>query len=687
MNGRDDRDDGYPGGGHPDASEGGDGLASYELAGYDEYGRPVYQQASPDAAPSRQAPADGHYGASHDFQGGAYGTTPEGYAYAAPADGYGTPQGYEAYGAGQSYGTQPFQDAQAFQTPGRFQDAQAFPAPEGFDPFPDPQASYGTQTPYGSPDVYPDPAAQGYPTAPAQEYAPAPAQEYGYAPATAPAAVPDHDVPPPDGGPDPYADAGPDPYAPAWDAVHGDGTPAGEPGPQVPPPRADDPYAELGALDPENAKEGDPSAERRRHQAGQFAFVDDPDPDPEDVIDWLTFTENRTERREEAKRRARGRGIALGTVLALVVVGFLGYLGFTGALSGDDDSSGAAASGPQKRDVVLVHLHDTKKGGTSTALLVDNTTTKQGSTILLPNALAVSADDGTATTLAKSVEDDGSTGTRSSVDTLLGTSIEGTWRLDTPYLNNLVELVGGIEVDTDAEVPAPKAKKDRSPLVQRGERQSLNGPMAVAYATHRASGEPEDAQLARFGQVMQGVLRKLSSDAEAATVTVQSLAQILDPSLTEKDLGAFLARLSDRAKGGDHKTALLPVAPGGALAPEATRSVVKPLLGGTVKKPAEGDALRVGVRGAQGTGGAEDAESARIALVNGGYTVVDGGKGTAPGTTRVVYADAAHRAEATEVAKTLGLPASAAAKGTVEGNAQIEVVLGRDYEPQPLEGQ
>ena len=53
--------------------------------------------------------------------------------------------------------------------------------------------------------------------------------------------------------------------------------------------------------------------------------------------------------------------------------------------------------------------------------------------------------------------------------------------------------------------------------------------MAVAYATYRAPAEPENAQLNRFGQVMQGVLRKMSSDPQSATVTVQTLAQILDP--------------------------------------------------------------------------------------------------------------------------------------------------------------
>ncbi|GAA3304341.1 hypothetical protein GCM10020295_55220 [Streptomyces cinereospinus] len=148
-------------------------------------------------------------------------------------------------------------------------------------------------------------------------------------------------------------------------------------------------------------------------------------------------------------------------VVALVAAGGVGYLWYAGKLPGLS-SAGTAKDGTtpaaaQQRDVIVVHLHDTKKGGTATALLVDNTTTRQGTTVLLPNSLALSGDDGT-TTLAESVEDDGSSGTREALDTVLGTSIQGTWRLDTPYLQNLVDLVGNIEIDTDADVPDPAAE-------------------------------------------------------------------------------------------------------------------------------------------------------------------------------------------------------------------------------------
>lgn len=423
----------------------------------------------------------------------------------------------------------------------------------------------------------------------------------------------------------------------------------------------------------------------RDHGTEQFAFAEEPDGDSEDVIDWLKFTENRTERREEARRRARSRIIALLVVLAFVAVGGVGYLWYAGKLPGL--SSSAAKPGAttpvsaQKRDVIVLHLHNTGKGGTSTALLVDNTTTKQGSTVLLPNSLALSDDDGSTTTLAKSVDDDGASGTRDQLDTVLGTSIQGTWRLDTPYLQNLVDLVGNIDIDTNTDVPDPDAKKKGAePLVHKGSGQTLSGKMAVAYATYRAAGETQNAQLERFGQVMQGVLRKLSSDPSSATTTVQTLAQILDPPLTDKDLGTFLARLADLAKSGAYKTALLPVQADGTLTANTSDSVVKDILGGTAKSPDAGSAVRVSVQNA--TGVKDDTEKARVVLLNGGFTFLEGGN--AAGTraaSKVVYSDASHKADATEVAKTLGLPAGSVTKGAVSSGADVSVVLGQDYRP------
>jgi len=544
---------------------------------------------------------------------------------------------------------------------------------------------------YGRP-VYRQAAPQ---QAPRQQYDPyaqqQPQQGYGYDPyATGPQQQPP--------AYDPYGTGQPPqpPQQPSYDA-YGPGAPQ-----QAPPAAPYDPYGQTasGGRQPQVAEQtayipqqGGPAEEpaaparpaERDYRTEQFAFVEEPTDDSEDVIDWLNFTENRTERREEAKRRARSRLVALVVVLALVAVGGVGYLWYAGKLPGLSQPSSkkgtSTAAGAQNRDVIVVHLHNTEKGGTSTALLVDNTTIKQGTTVLIPNSLSLTDDDGTTTTLAKSVDEDGSSGTRDALDTVLGTDIQGTWRLDTPYLENLVDLVGNIDIDTNANVPDPDAKKKgTAPLVHQGRDQTLSGGAAVAYATYRASGEAENAQLERFGQVMQGVLRKLSSDPTGATTTVQTLAQILDPPLTDKDLGAFLAKLADLAKGGDYKTALLPVQSDGTLSAQAGASVVKDVLGGSAKSPDQGSAVRVSVQNASGV--KDNTEKARVVLVNGGYTFLDGGTpSAAAATSKVVYSDAADKENATEVAKTLGLPTGSVTKGRTTSNADVSVVLGQNYKP------
>ncbi|WP_329465204.1 LCP family protein [Streptomyces sp. NBC_01431] len=461
---------------------------------------------------------------------------------------------------------------------------------------------------------------------------------------------------------------------------------AQQPAVQAPPAPQQAPEPEAVPVVPQQRRdEGGDRGEsgERDYRTEQFSFIEEPDEDSEDVIDWLKFTESRSERREEAKRRGRNRIVALVVALALVAVGGVGYLWYAGKLpflsSSSDTKKGATAAGPQKRDVIEVDLHNTKSGGTSTALLVNNATTQQGTTVLLPNSLSVPNDDGSRTTLGKSVGADGSAGTRDSISSLLGTKITGTWRLDTPYLENLVDLVGNIDISTDVDVPA--AKQGGDPVVKKGDDQTLSGPMAVAYATYKGPGEADTKQLQRFGAVMYGVLRKISDDPKAATVTVQTLAQILDPSLPESDLGASLAKLAEHAKTGAYKTAVLPVQSDGSLSQQASDSVVKDILGGQVGGGVDkGTAVRVGVKNASGN--AKATEAARITLVNGGYAFIDAGNTTTEAVSQVLYGDPAQKAKAIEVAKTLGLADSAVKQGKAAANSDVSVVIGKDYKLQ-----
>jgi anionic cell wall polymer biosynthesis LytR-Cps2A-Psr (LCP) family protein len=415
----------------------------------------------------------------------------------------------------------------------------------------------------------------------------------------------------------------------------------------------------------------------RDYRTEQFAFVDEDDEESEEVIDWLKFTESRVERRDERKRRGRHRVVGLIVVVALVAAGGVGYLWKTGRIPGlgGTTTTATTATGAQKRDVIVLHLRPIDSNQTSTALLVSNSTTKHATTVLLPNSLAINTDSGTTTTLGKSVVDDGATPTRDGLDTLLGTKIAGTWRLDTPYLELLVDSLGDIIVDTDATV-----KSQGKTLVTPGKGQELNGKAAVAYATYKGAGEPQEKQLIRFGQVIQGMLKKFPSSSSLGVKTIQTLNAIPDPSLKEKELGASLAALAELAKTGAYSTATLPVQTDGTLSATATQSVVKDVLGGTVTNSSIDGILRISVKNATGT--ASNTTQAQAAVVNAGYTYVSAGTGTTQAASQVIYTDAAKKSDAQEVAKTFGLSTKLVTKGKGASNADITVILGQDYKPQ-----
>ncbi|RBM09373.1 LCP family protein [Streptomyces sp. PT12] len=601
-----------------------------QVYGYDEYGRPLYGSVPSQDVPPQGAPPQGHEQGHHQEP------YPQGQDW---RQGAADPYGYD-YGTGQQ---PPVTEGYAHE--GYAQGYQQYPGQ-----YPGHQAPEG----YAAPQGY---AAQGYP---AQDYAPQgyPAQDYPV-----------------------LDDTGQQrPVATDWGT--GQQPPVGDEAPPVAPPAPAPPPA--AAVPPqrrapgERGERGDGAGggDDEDYETGEFAFVEERDEESEDVIDWLKFSESRTERREEARRRGRTRVKLLVILLALALVGGVAFLWLTDRLPflPGSDTAADGGQGAEVRDVIVLHLRPVDSDESSTALLIANETAGTGTTLLLPNELAVTPDGGT-TTLGEAVNEEAAGSVRDAIGGLLGADIKGTWRLDTPYLENLVDLVGGITLTTDAEVAG--GGDDEGPLVPLGDDVLLSGRAAVAYATHRADDEPSGAQLARFGQVMQAVMAKMPSGESGATRVVEALAQITDPSLTEDELAVSLAQLAGYAQQDAYDTVPLPVEADGTLSDETADGLVVDVLGGTVSNADPGAAPRIGIRDASG---AEAAEDARIALVNGGFTVVDARASDATeAESRVTYADPAHQEVAVEVARTLGLPDEAAVEGEGAGNADVTIILGEDY--------
>jgi hypothetical protein len=115
----------------------------------------------------------------------------------------------------------------------------------------------------------------------------------------------------------------------------------------------------------------------------------------------------------------------------------------------------------------------------------------------------------------------------------------------------------------------------------------------------------------------------------------------------------------------------------GTLSETATNGVVKDVLGGTVKNASSNGVPTVSVKNA--TGVKDMTIKAQAAVVNSGYTYVSAGTATTQALSQVTYADAAQKANATELAKTLGLSAKVVKKAAGAANADITVVIGTDY--------
>jgi anionic cell wall polymer biosynthesis LytR-Cps2A-Psr (LCP) family protein len=464
---------------------------------------------------------------------------------------------------------------------------------------------------------------------------------------------------------------------PPQQAYAGPGAPAqaasAEPptGPRVP--RQEAPTARPGKGTGAAADRGAPGAgAKSRYSSDEFEFVDDAE-ESTDVIDWVKFSETRGERRDERRRKLRSRALALVVVLVLAAGGTVGYLFATGKIG-----SGASAAVPaaDKREVIAVHLHDLNKNVYS-ALLISEPSPAKGVTLLLPGTLGVPQDAGNGLlALNTAVDSLGAYGTRTGINNLLGTDVSATWNIQTPFLQNLVDLLGGVKINSDVAVSL-----NGKQVISPGQNNAVNGAAAMAFATYKAKGESDQAQLNRFGVMLQALITAMPTDPTTAASNITHMGAVEDPSLSDSALGALLAKLSTDAHGGAYSTETLPVLGNGTLGSGAA-GMVSGLLASKVSSQNGQTAARIQVIDASGN--AKAAQYAQAAMTNSGYIVLPGTtKAESRSTSVIEYSDDTRLKDADALATTLGLPTSVVKKVTSAQSADLVVELGRDYKAGP----
>jgi anionic cell wall polymer biosynthesis LytR-Cps2A-Psr (LCP) family protein len=390
-----------------------------------------------------------------------------------------------------------------------------------------------------------------------------------------------------------------------------------------------------------------------------------------------------------ARRRAMRQRVLLVTAavlgVLLIVVG--GWLVLRG--SGDGDDKVAAA--PPRQLTTLVQVTGADGTAAASALVGTTVAGKQAVAVLVPSRLIVDVAGSGEMPFGEAVALDDDTASSGALTDLLGVSVNDSWVLTTGGLAALVDSVGGVQAAVDVDVVTTDAKGNETVVVRAGN-QHLKGADAAAYATYLAAGEPEQARLARFDDVLTAVAAALPKDHAAL---VAALAALGDGSRSSLDSSALADRLAVLRSAAADETLVSDVLPvteidtGGSvtsygLDAAQAAATMRARFPGSLQQDATGESLRVLVENGVGTPGL--VEKARTKLVAAGFRFVNGGNASPfnADPSGVLVPDGTDKSleRGRRVADTLGLPASSVRpENRGQSVADVIVILGSDFTP------
>ena len=397
-----------------------------------------------------------------------------------------------------------------------------------------------------------------------------------------------------------------------------------------------------------------------------------------------TRREARIQRRKQRRRRIGAAGVA-GILVAAVIVAIAIGFGVHKVTEHNNTPT-------RTQTTALFMLLGSDGSAVSSALLAHDSATHQGVELLLPSRTLSEVCGYGSQQLGRVLRlPDGQRLAAQAVSNMLGgVTVDGTWKLTTAELTRLVDIVGGVTVDIDANV-IKKVGNRRVLYLQKGAGQHLTGSQAVLYATYTAGGEDSTGSLPRLQAVLDGLLAKLPANAAAAGRLIASVGPTAGSSLGAQRLGALLTGLAADAKAssGGVLPIVLPVAkidsggePVFRVDDEKTHTFVLSNLGASLPASARVPRTRVLLQNGVGTPGLVGPACQR--LVAAGYTVVGSGNANSFDFVQskvLVFDSSVATAElGNRVARTLRLPSDDVAVSNEGQNvADVIVILGKDF--------
>ncbi len=245
-------------------------------------------------------------------------------------------------------------------------------------------------------------------------------------------------------------------------------------------------------------------------------------------------------------------------VLALVVVaGLVAWLLSGGSGTSSTKPPAAAAATGRTQSTLLINLKGSLGVAVDSALVAHDPANHDGAVVLVPSNVQTQVPGFGSMPFGQALSVGDPNAPTGALSDLIGVTVDGSWTLTQSALAALVDKLGGVTVAVDKDVTT--TANETTTIVIPAGTQKLSGANAALFASFQATGETDQARLARFDAVLKQVLAGLPKTPADLSAMLASLGAGSSSSFAPARLATFLTGLAADSAAGTMTDQLLPV--------------------------------------------------------------------------------------------------------------------------------